>query len=68
METVCGLLSAVAEVTPSKFVAGVLGGAPRVISTKGCVVIPKKDGRLAILKADCVPVVATVPDTRVKRR
>src|SRR5260370_8392357 len=68
METVCGLLRAVAEVTSSKLVAGVLGGAPGVISTKGCVVIPKKDGRFWIVKADGVPVAATVPETRVKRR
>jgi len=68
METVCGLLSAVAEVTPSKLVAGTLGGAPCVISTKGCVVIPKNDGRLEMLKLACVPVAATVPETRVKRR
>ena len=67
-ETVCGLLSAVAEVTPSKLVAGTLGGAPCVISTKGCVVIPKNDGRFWILKLACVPVAATVPETRVKRR
>src|SRR5260370_9000197 len=68
METVCGLLRAVAEVTSSKLVAGVIGGGPGVISTNGCVVIPKKDGRFWIVKADGVPVAATVPETRVKRR
>src|SRR5260370_34773473 len=68
METVCGLLSAVAEVTPSKLVAGMLGGAPMVISTKGCVVIPKNGGTFWIVKLACVPVAATVPETRVKRR
>src|SRR6202035_5168040 len=68
METVCGLLSAVAEVTPSKLVAGVPGGAPCVISTKSGVVIPKNDGRFWIVKLACVPVLATVPETRVKRR
>ena len=68
IETVCGLLSAVAAVTPSKLVAGMLGGAPCVISTKSGVVIPKNDGRFWILKVACVPVLATVPETRVKRR
>ena len=57
-----------AEVTPSKLVAGVLGGAPCVISTKSGVVIPKNDGRFWIVKLACVPVLATVPETRVKRR
>ena len=57
-----------ADVTPSKLVAGMLGGAPCVISTAGCVVIPKNEGRFWILKLACVPVAATVPETRVKRR
>src|SRR5258707_5313847 len=68
IETVCGLLSAVADVTPSKLVAGMLGGAPCVISTTGCVAIPKNEGRFWILKLACVPVAATVPETRDKRR
>ena len=68
METVCGLLSPVAAVTPSKLVAGMLGGAPCVISTKGWIVSPKKEGRFWIVKLACVPVLATVPETRVKRR
>ena len=39
-----------------------------MISTKSGVVIPKKDGRFWIVKLACVPVVATVPETRVNRR
>src|SRR5260370_7759475 len=67
-ETVCGLRSAVADVTPSKLVAGMLGGVPCVISTTGCVVIPKNEARFWILKLACVPVAATVPETAAKRR
>jgi len=69
METVCGLLSAVPAPTPSKVVAGIVGGAPCVSSTRSWdVVTPKNDGRFWILKLACVPVAATVPETRVKRR
>src|ERR1700716_1868587 len=69
METVCGLLSAVAAPTPSKLVAGIVGGAPCVISTSSCDVgTPKNDGRFWMLKLAWVPAAATVPETRVKRR
>src|SRR5260370_18982085 len=68
METVWGLLRAVPELTPSKLVDGVDGGAPGVSCTDCWVGRPKKEGRFWMLKLASVPVAATVPETRVNRR
>jgi len=68
METVWGLLRAVPEPTPSKLVVGIDGGAPGVSCTDCWVGRPKKEGRFWMLKLACVPVAATVPETRVNRK